>query len=482
MITGALGVYLIEASILLIILYLFNNWLLSQETAHRMNRAVWLISIVFSFALPFVSLQSVDYIEPMAGITFGEIAVESEIAAQAGAPAIFSLYNIVNTLLFIYLCGVVVCAIYMFIGYFSLISLVYNGRYNLSNSANAEDKTLLYRLIGYQRFAAVDRDIRYVIHDNDNLSPFSWFNSVVVSRSDIEANDREIILHELSHISQRHSLDVLLLNLATIILWFNPASWLTKRALQQVHEYCADDAVLSLGINVKEYQLLLIRKAVGARLYSMSNSLNHSNLKNRITMMTKKKSPKMMMAKCLYAIPVAIFAIFIFASPALADSVDAVSEVKITNYFEQFKNFDLESTPYGDNITEVEVVTHVEKMSQDTTNVEKVWLRSEVMPKFQGGDLRDFRDWVMARLRYPAEAAKNNIQGMVTMKFVVEKDGSIGNVEVARSPDSQLSEEAERVILSSPKWTPGEQDGEKVRVTYMLPVVFKISNDDETEK
>lgn len=189
-----------------------------------------------------------------------------------------------------------------------------------------------------------------------------------------------------------------------------------------------------------------------------------------------------MMAKCLYAIPVAIFAIFIFASPALADSVDAVSEVKITNYFEQFKNFDLESTPYGDNITEVEVVTHVEKMSQDTTNVEKVWLRSEVMPKFQGGDLRDFRDWVMARLRYPAEAAKNNIQGMVTMKFVVEKDGSIGNVEVARSPDSQLSEEAERVILSSPKWTPGEQDGEKVRVTYMLPVVFKISNDDETEK
>lgn len=332
MITGALGVYLIEASILLIILYLFNNWLLSQETAHRMNRAVWLISIVFSFALPFVSLQSVDYIEPMAGITFGEIAVESEIAAQAGAPAIFSLYNIVNTLLFIYLCGVVVCAIYMFIGYFSLISLVYNGRYNLSNSANAEDKTLLYRLIGYQRFAAVDRDIRYVIHDNDNLSPFSWFNSVVVSRSDIEANDREIILHELSHISQRHSLDVLLLNLATIILWFNPASWLTKRALQQVHEYCADDAVLSLGINVKEYQLLLIRKAVGARLYSMSNSLNHSNLKNRITMMLQKKSNKMAAAKCLYAIPLVILAIALFTSPALADSTSAISEVKITNY------------------------------------------------------------------------------------------------------------------------------------------------------
>ncbi|MFI3279410.1 MAG: M56 family metallopeptidase [Rikenellaceae bacterium] len=461
---GAAGVYLAEVSVLLILFYIFNKQLLARETMHQTNRIIWLLSVFFSFALPFASSLSFTRGESSGlnvEILAGEISTEGEIIA-ASQSSIFTLSNFVNLLFIIYAIGVIAMLIYTLVGYISLVGLTCNKKYNLARSTSAEDRQLLQKLRGYQKYAGVEQNIRYVIHDLD-FSPFSWFNSVVISRADLESGDREIVVHELAHTSQRHSLDVVLLDLVTIVLWFNPASWLTKKALQQVHEYCADNAVLSLGVNAKEYQLLLIRKAVGARLYSMSNSLNHSNLKNRITMMTKKKSPQAALAKCLYVVPVAIFAIIALASPVLADSLGAISKVEVANYFDQNKPYNVTAT--------VEY--------QDPPEEEESFLRCEVMPTFQGGDLVSFRNWVMMNLRYPEKAAMNNVQGAVNIKFIVETDGSVSSVEVLRSPDPDLSAEAVRVILSSPKWTPGEQRGEKVKVTYTLPVVFAINNDTE---
>ncbi len=463
---GQVGVYLAEVSVLLILLYIFNKQLLAQETMHRTNRLVWLLSVLFSFGLPlWIFLLSatgdasfdISNVEIMAG----DISLEGEVVAS-DLRSIFSLSNVINFLFVIYAAGAVGVLIYKLVGYFSLMRMVYCRRYDLRQSLLPEDRALLDTLREYQRKAGVDNSVRYVVHDLD-FSPFSWFNSVVISRDDLASSDREIITHELAHLSQRHSYDVVLLDLVTVVLWFNPASWLTKKALQQVHEYCADDAVLLLGVNAKEYQLLLIRKAVGARLYSMSNSLNHSNLKNRITMMTKKKSQKVALAKCLYVIPVAIFAIVAFASPVLADSLGAISKVEVANYFDQDKPYNITAT--------VEY--------QDPPEESEPFLRCEVMPTFQGGTLVDFRNWVSMNLRYPKEAAMNNIQGTVNLKFIVEADGSVSSVEVVKSPDADLSAEATRVILSSPAWTPGQQRGENVRVSYMLPVVFRINNDTE---
>ncbi len=461
---GTVGVYLAEASTLLILLYIFNKQLLSQETMHRTNRLVWLCSVLFSFAMPLWMLSRPAFGDASfdianVEIVAGDISLEGEVVASE-LSSIFTLSKVINFLFVIYAAGVVGLLIYKLIGYLSLVRMVYCRRYDLRRSALPEDRALLDTLREYQRQAGIDNSVRYVVHDLD-FSPFSWFNSVVISRDDLASSDREIITHELAHLSQRHSYDVVLLDLVTIVLWFNPAAWLTKKALQQVHEYCADDAVLSLGVNAKEYQLLLIRKAVGARLYSMSNSLNHSNLKNRITMMTKKKSPQVALAKCLYVIPVAILAAIVFASPVLADSIGAISKVEVANYFYHAQPL----TP------EVEL--------QDPPEESEPFLRCEVMPTFQGGNLVNFRNWVSMNLRYPEKAAMNNIQGAVNIKFIVEADGSVSSVEVLRSPDPDLAAEATRVILSSPKWTPGEQRGEKVRVSYVLPVVFKINNDTE---
>ena len=113
---------------------------------------------------------------------------------------------------------------------------------------------------------------------------------VVISEKDLKENREEILTHEYAHIRKRHSIDLLIADICIFFQWFNPASWLLKQELQNIHEFEADESVIAQGIDAKKYQLLLIKKAVGTRLYSMANSFNHSSLKKRITMMLKKKS------------------------------------------------------------------------------------------------------------------------------------------------------------------------------------------------
>lgn len=99
----------------------------------------------------------------------------------------------------------------------------------------------------------------------------------------------------------------------------------------------------------------------------------------------------------------------------------------------------------------------------------------EQMPKFQGGEVTKFRSWVFSKVKYPELAQQNNIQGRVMLSFVIERDGSLTNIEIITSPDRLLSDEAVRVVKSSPKWEPGKQRGVPVRVKYNLPVDFRIN-------
>ncbi len=97
---------------------------------------------------------------------------------------------------------------------------------------------------------------------------------------------------------------------------------------------------------------------------------------------------------------------------------------------------------------------------------------AEEMPMFQGGDLMKFRAWVMDNVEYPRAAQENNIQGKVTLRFVIERDGSLTGIEVLASPDRSLTEAAMTVLRKSPKWSPGKQRGRPVRVYYILPLDF----------
>jgi len=123
----------------------------------------------------------------------------------------------------------------------------------------------------------------------------------------------------------------LLVDVCILIQWFNPAAWLLKQELQTIHEYEADDTVLACGVNARDYQMLLIKKAVGARLYSIANNLNHSSLKKRITMMIKKKSNPWARAKYLYVLPLAAMAVVAFARPEVSNELDEISSVKVND-------------------------------------------------------------------------------------------------------------------------------------------------------
>jgi len=154
---------------------------------------------------------------------------------------------------------------------------------------------------------------------------------IVISRRDWEDSKDEILTHEMAHIRYRHSWDILLSGVCVVFHWFNPAAWLLKQELQNIHEYEADECVINQGIDAKRYQLLLIKKAVGTqRFTSMANSFNHSKLKKRITMMLKSKSNKWARLKYLYVLPLAAIAITAFARPEISLELEKISSTKIS--------------------------------------------------------------------------------------------------------------------------------------------------------
>ena len=124
---------------------------------------------------------------------------------------------------------------------------------------------------------------------------------------------------------------------------------------------------------------------------------------------------------------------------------------------------------------DVEIIQQV-AVEEETVEDDQPFVKVEQMPSFQGGDLMTFRNWVMSKLRYPQIAQENGITGRVLLMFVIERDGSLTNIQVIQTPDSSLSDEAIRVLKTSPKWTPGKQRNQTVRVKYTLPIDFRIQN------
>ena len=150
-----------------------------------------------------------------------------------------------------------------------------------------------------------------------SLSPFSWGRYIFLSEDDYRNYPDEILTHERMHLRYHHSLDLVFLEIVLLTQWFNPAVWLLKRELRDIHEYQADNGALNHGIDATKYQLLLVKKAVGSSLYTLANSFNHSKIKKRITMMLKKKSNNWARLKLALLLPVGLAALSAFARPEM---------------------------------------------------------------------------------------------------------------------------------------------------------------------
>ena len=284
---GFLG-YEGKAAVALAVFYMFYRLLLKKETFHRFNRVVLVGSALLSFLLPLCIITVRRPMDTPAGLAevleAGATGVSAPTAVTVALEAASTpWWPMALTILFFAGVAFVLLRLLM-----SILSIL--------------------RILRHATCVGEENGCWIMVTEWD-IDPFSWLRYIVLSRKDWETPHDAILTHEKAHIAYGHSADLLLVSVLSAFQWFNPAIWMLRADLQELHEYEADDAVLRSGADIRDYQYLLIRKAVGKSGYSVANSFNHSILKNRITMMSKSKSPLARGLRALYLLPLVCLAI-----------------------------------------------------------------------------------------------------------------------------------------------------------------------------
>ena len=548
-------IYDLKVAVLVAVFYMFYRLLLSHETFHRVNRVVLLATAVASFVLPLcvITLHRTVVVSGGSGLVSVDGFGMAEVV-RAETPlwqtAVFAVF----------IAGVA---------------------FTLGHTLWGILK--MWRLISHSEQHREADGITVCVTDRD-VSPFSFCRYIVLSRSDYEVQDASILAHERGHISHHHSADVLLVDVLTALQWFNPAMWMLRQDLRAIHEYEADAAVLSQGINMRQYQYLLIQKAVATCGYSVANGITHSTLKNRINMMlTNKKTNRASWLKLLAMLPIVGTALALNAetvndyvyedtqeqpqkkvvkkgkkaaqvklndktievkeakpevmeakaeatnkedvaigiwepnekqSPIILtgeangqeplividgkaatmqqlkaldpEEIDNLSVIKNEGALKEYaKHFNADTSngiifvntkEYVKNGKKEILSIHVkaEEPAEETGADNDAFNVVEQMPEFPGGSV-ELMKFLSENVKYPEAALKAGTQGRVVAQFIVEADGSITNIKVLKKVSDEIDAEAVRVIKAMPKWKPGMQKGQPVRVKYTIPVTFRLS-------
>ena len=389
----------------------------------QLNLWYLLVAIGFSMVFPFIKLpdglgqasQSVASVEEYL-VTMNEVEISAITAPRT-----------LGVMVDLYLVGVALCAAYLLFQLVAQVVIVIKLR----------RKHKVYRASdGFD----IPRGAALMLLDDDTAT-YSFFNHIVVGTRGLNDDEvRCILAHESLHVRQGHSVDLLFARLLCCLMWFNPFAWLIMREIRAVHEFLADAA--SIGACGREgYLHLLYSQTTGTGYGHITNKFHSINIKKRIVMMNQKKT-RFGAWKMLAALPVAAVLMVVGCKPAVTENPD----------------------------TSVEAYASIHDMPADTTDT---YLMVEAEPEFPGG-MEALMKYLSENIKYPEQAKKENIQGKVYMRFVVERDGSIVDAEILRGIGGGCDEEALRVVNAMPKWEPGKQKGTPVRVQYNLPIVFKL--------
>ena len=411
--------YVIKSAMALALLYTCIIPLLEKETFHRLNRILILGCLIMSFAIPLVHFTggtnpTVDMVRQT--VQLPEVLINGDASEQ-------SIWSWADIMICIYIIGVVAIFFMTVVQTVRLTKQLRQCEHITDNRGNT------------------------IVLTDCATSPFCLFHYIVMSRDDYANNRSFILTHEQEHIRLGHCIDLIILQVATIIQWFNPFVWLIGKNLKAIHEFEVDEAVLNKGIDATQYQQFLVIKAVGYRLQPFANNLNKESLKRRIIMMNQKKSSRWMMLKALFVIPVATLAVSVFANTS-----------------------DMSSMAKAANTTANSISTNNMQTKQSDKKIFKV---VEEMPQFKGGDAK-LMEFLMMNMKYPESAIKAKQQGRAVVGFVVGKDGTVSNVYIEKSTGYDvLDNEAMRVVKSMPAWEPGKQKGKPVDVNYFVPITFR---------
>ena len=439
-----------KVALALLVFYLFYRFLLKKETFHRFNRVVLVGTAVLSFLLPLCIITIHKPIEA-APVVPEPTIVATELPAQELVPLLepaVPWWPTALTLLFWAGVAFVLAKVTL-----SILSIV--------------------RIIRQGRLVREEDGCKIIVTERD-IDPFSWMKFIVLSGKDWEAPHESILAHEKAHIGLGHSLEVLLVDVLSALQWFNPAIWMLRADLQELHEYEADDAVLRAGTNIKEYQYLLIRKAVSKSGYSVANSFNHSILKNRITMMSKSKSPLSRGLRVLYLIPLTCIGLgmqarTIYVAPD-KDNEKILSErlsgTARTGVFQKNQAVlpEIVVVKYADASVKPEDINH--GASLEDLQISDV-LEADTAPVCS----ENFAMWLNTKLFYPQGCLHD---GTVLVRFTVNKNGKVSDVNVMNGICEELDNAVVKLIEKSPVWTPATRKGKKVAVQLVQPVIFAI--------
>lgn len=479
---GALLVYSIIVGIILIPLYFIVKLGLGNCTFHSFTRKVILSCYLIALLIPFV--YDIDLSPaPSVGDVSLALPVYDEIMPD------YILETVPETPWWI-------MAVIMFYAAGLLFFII-------------RELVIIVRMCRlFKRCEVIDDGSRWkvLVHDCDSVAPFSWGNRIVISRKDYNDGAEAIIAHESAHLERYHSIDLMLAECVSMLAWYNPVTWLMRDELASVHEYETDWAVLRQGFNAREYQLLLIKKAVGSRFPSIANSLDHSNLSKRIKMMLRKKTSPGRRWIAAAAVPAIAMSAVLLSTQSVASALDEIADAKVTDFsidrqadqenreavkseintdrsdFVIALNDSRIETGDADNSHIYAESAHVEKTepvkpepeSTSDDSDDKVYTQVQEMPRYPGGESELMR-FIGATLRYPEKAKDDSIQGRVIVRFVVKKDGTIGKTEILRGSHPLLNAEAERVVKAIPGMIPGTINGKPVNVGYVLPITFSLT-------
>ena len=422
--------YLLQVNVGLILFYALYKLVCTRDTFFRSRRFILIVSLVLPFILPFIDvrewLESRDRMIMLTHFDYSAVLPEIVVGSEAAETGnrVFVLSEWIG---YLYLAGVLVLLVRLAVQAFSLYRLIVRMPEKEINGVRV--KCL-----------------------NDPSGPFSFFGWIFMNPAAVKEDEiSEILTHEMAHVKQHHSVDVFLAEMVSICCWMNPFAWLLKREVRLNLEFLADRKVMEAGFATKSYQYHLLGLAYNHK-YGLSNNFNFSHLKQRIIMMNKKKSNGAGHIKyALFVLPA--FALLVAGNISCSQDASQTEDAK------------------------EEVVAPVSPEAKeapaDSTAKEEVFMVAEQMPEYPGG-MKEMLKFLQENVKYPENAMKNNVQGRVIVQFVVEKDGTPTEFKVLRSVDPDLDAEALRVMKAMPKWKPGMQKGQVVRVKFTVPVSFKL--------
>lgn len=430
-----------------IVLHLTYKLLFGKCNRFTICRITILTMSIFAFVFPFISIkisgQMPEYILLPENI---DILVETEIVKD-------NSLSFMSFVALIYIIGVI----------FSFMKMLFNihkiHKMKVGKKSEIIDNVNIY-------------------YTGESHIPFSFFNDIfigtlVISPTDnvlsepVEGSVNPLVLkHEMSHVKNYHSIDVVMMEIMVSLQWFNPFIRMMKKELQSIHEYIADNEVIEDKINKSNYMMLLLQQCTADNINGIANNFSFLLTKKRISMIANKQKSKRMLLRLLLTLPV--FGMLIMLNTR-CDNVKS-NDDKIANAEKNAQDSKLYRNESVDNpvneTTSLDI--HTNQSVTDT-----IYNNIEIMPEFPGG-FSELMNFLTSNVNYPESAKTNNIEGRTLVSFVVEKDGSITDIEVLRGFDKDCDAEAVRVVSTMPKWKPGVKDGETVRCRFNLPFTFKI--------